>query len=48
MLMDIKERDFNDTTRKLNPLKKAEDALELDTTGMSIEQVVNKIIEEMK
>jgi len=48
VLKDIKERDFNDSTRKLNPLKKAEDALELDTTGMSIEEVVNKIIEEIK
>jgi cytidylate kinase len=34
---DIIKRDHNDTTRALNPLRKAEDALELDTTGMSVE-----------
>ena len=39
---DIIQRDHNDSTRKLNPLKKAEDAIELDTTGMTIEEVTNK------
>jgi len=48
VLKDIKERDHNDTTRELNPLKKAEDALELDTTGMSIEEVINSILKEVK
>jgi len=45
---DIIQRDHNDSTRKLNPLKKAEDAIELDTTGMSIEEVTQKILEVMK
>lgn len=44
VLQDIIQRDYNDTTRKLNPLKKAEDAIELDTTGMSITEVTDKII----
>ena len=48
MLKDIKERDHNDSTRELNPLKKAEDAIELDTTGMSIEEVINSILKEIK
>lgn len=48
VLKDIKERDHNDSTRDLNPLKKAEDALELDTTGMSIEDVVNSMLKEIK
>jgi cytidylate kinase len=45
---DIIKRDHNDTTRALNPLRKAEDALELDTTGMSVEDVVEKILEVLK
>ncbi|MDD2217588.1 MAG: (d)CMP kinase [Eubacteriales bacterium] len=48
VLADIIERDYNDTTRKLNPLKKAHDALEIDTTGMNIEDVTNIIIQEVK
>nr|WP_315021966.1 (d)CMP kinase [uncultured Aminipila sp.] len=44
VLQDIIQRDHNDTTRKLNPLRKAEDAIELDTTGMSITEVTDKII----
>ena len=45
---DIIRRDHNDSTRKLNPLKKAQDAIELDTTGMSIEEVTEKILEVIK
>ena len=33
---------------KLNPLRKADDAIELDTTGMTIEEVINAIIQEAK
>ncbi len=36
-------RDNNDSTRQLAPLKKAEDAIEVDTSEMSIEQQVNHI-----
>lgn len=39
------ERDYNDSTRALNPLKMAEDAIELDTTGMTIPEVIEKITE---
>lgn len=45
---DIIQRDHNDSTRKLNPLKKAEDAIELDTTGMTIEEVTERILEVIK
>lgn len=45
---DIIQRDHNDSTRALNPLKKAEDAMELDTTGMTIEEVTQKILEVIK
>lgn len=46
LLEDIRKRDFQDQARELNPLKKAEDAIELDTTNMNIEEVVSFIIRE--
>ncbi|MDD3375638.1 MAG: (d)CMP kinase [Candidatus Omnitrophica bacterium] len=42
---DLQQRDTKDFTRKVGPLKKAEDAIVIDSTHMSIEQVVQKIIE---
>lgn len=44
-LEDIKKRDYNDTHRKLNPLKKADDAVEIDTTDMTIDEVAGTILE---
>ena len=44
VLEDIRQRDHNDMTRQLNPLRKAEDAVELDTTGMEIDQVVEAVL----
>ncbi len=41
---DISARDHNDSTRPLNPLKRAEDAIEIDTTDMDIEQVTRHIL----
>ena len=41
---DIIERDRRDMTREESPLKKAEDAIEVDTSDMSIEQVIATII----
>jgi cytidylate kinase len=40
---DLMERDQHDLTRKVGPLKKADDALYIDSTGMSIDEVVNFI-----
>lgn len=48
VLADIIQRDHDDSTRSLNPLRKAEDAIELDTTGMSISEVIDKIIKEIR
>lgn len=42
---DILQRDHSDMTRELNPLCKAEDAAELDSTGLSIEEVVEDILQ---
>jgi len=44
-LEDIKQRDYNDSHRKLNPLRKADDAIEIDTTDMSIEEVTQTIVD---
>ena len=40
----IKKRDFEDSNRKISPLKKANDAIEIITDGYSINDVVDKII----
>ena len=40
---DIIQRDYNDSHRKLAPLKKAEGAVEIDSTGLTIEEVCDKI-----
>lgn len=40
---DIEERDHRDMTREISPLKQADDAVLVDTSDMSIEQVVDKI-----
>lgn len=41
---DIIERDYQDMHRELSPLKQAEDAVLLDSSDMSIEQVADAII----
>ncbi len=41
---NILKRDEIDSTRKESPLKKAEDAIEVDTTSKNIEQVKNEIL----
>ena len=43
ILEDINRRDYQDSHRELNPLKQAEDAILLDTSNMSITDVVNSI-----
>ena len=46
MFADINYRDHEDMTREIDPLCKAKDAIELDTTDMSIEEVVDTIVKE--
>ena len=41
---EIKDRDYQDMNRKLNPLVQAEDAIRLDTSDMTIDDVVNTIV----
>ena len=40
---DIEQRDYNDMHRKESPLKKAEDAIEVDTSDMTIAEVTEAI-----
>ncbi len=41
---EIKARDYQDTHRKISPLKKAKDALYIDSTNMTIKDVVDLIV----
>ena len=43
LVEDIRRRDHIDSTRKESPLRKAEDAFEIDTTTMTIEDVVKTV-----
>ena len=45
---DIETRDYNDSHRALAPLKKADDAVEVDTTFMTIEEVADKLASYVK
>lgn len=44
----IRKRDENDKTKEIGALKLAEDSIVLDTTRLSIDEVVDKIIEIIK
>ncbi len=44
ILKEIEERDHADSTRTVSPLKKAQDATLIDTSKLTIEQVIEKII----
>lgn len=43
ILQDIKRRDHIDSTREISPLTKAEDAIEIDSSNLDINGVVDKI-----
>ncbi len=45
---EIKQRDKTDSTREIAPLKKAYDAIEIDVSTLSIEQVFQKILQKIK
>lgn len=42
---DIARRDAYDTTRASDPLTEADDAINVDTTGLTIEQVVDRVVD---
>lgn len=45
VLENIKDRDYRDSNREIAPLRKAEDAIYIDSSDMTIEEVVNKVID---
>jgi cytidylate kinase len=45
VLNEVRERDLIDSTRAVAPLRPAGDALIVDSTGMSVEQVVDVLLE---
>ncbi|WP_188453846.1 (d)CMP kinase [Virgibacillus oceani] len=44
---EIKQRDQIDSKREAAPLMKADDAIEIDTTSLSIDDVANRILQEV-
>lgn len=48
IMKEIKERDERDSNRATSPLVQAEDAIAIDTTSLSIEEVTEKILQEVK
>ncbi|HVY06322.1 MAG TPA: bifunctional 3-phosphoshikimate 1-carboxyvinyltransferase/cytidylate kinase [Burkholderiales bacterium] len=45
LLQDIRQRDARDSAREVAPLQKSADAQIIDTTGLSIQEVVNRIVQ---
>ena len=43
VLADVKQRDYNDTHRDISPLRQAQDAILVDTTGITLEQSIQKV-----
>ncbi|MBQ2717681.1 MAG: (d)CMP kinase [Clostridia bacterium] len=48
LLAEIEQRDYNDSNREFAPLRQADDAIYLDTSDMSIEEVLNFVLERIK
>jgi cytidylate kinase len=52
LLEEIKQRDYNDSTREIAPLKQADDAILVDTSGNSLEQSIellkNIVLKQLK
>jgi len=45
ILSEIKERDYRDRNRAVAPLRPADDALVIDSTSLTIDEVVNQVLE---
>jgi len=44
ILKNVVDRDHQDSTRNISPLRKAEDALEIDTTSFGVEEVFEQMV----
>jgi len=47
IIEQIKQRDYEDRTRKIAPLRQADDAISIDTTHLDISQVVDQVMKEI-
>ena len=47
IIAEIKQRDHEDRTRAISPLCPAEDAIKIDTTKFDVEEVIEKIMEQI-
>ena len=41
---EMEQRDYQDTHREISPLKKADDAVFIDTSKLTVDEVLNKIL----
>lgn len=48
VLEDVNKRDYNDTHREVDPLRQAEDAVLIDSTHMSVDEVVDFVISRVR
>jgi cytidylate kinase len=48
LIQDIKKRDHNDSTRKTSPLRRADDAICIDSTPYSLEEVVDMMEDKIR
>ncbi len=48
IIKDIEKRDYIDSTREFAPLTKAKDAIEIDSTNMTVDEVVDYIVNKVK
>ena len=47
IIAEIKKRDHEDKTRAISPLRPAEDAIKVDTTKFTIEEVIHQVMEQI-
>ena len=47
IIEQVKQRDHEDRTRKIAPLRQADDAISIDTTHLDISQVVDQVMKEI-
>ena len=41
---EIEQRDYNDSHRDFAPLRQAEDAIVVDTSNLTVDEVINKVL----
>ena len=48
ILSEIKDRDYRDRNRAVAPLRPASDAVEIDSTSLTIDEVVKQVLDLVK